>query len=106
MRTRDPDTLQPHDDAVWTDYDDDERYGDYTVAGASGAAADLRGYEPGLWQREGSSGLTAVPLADQIGTMRQMAIGSGTKRRQVYTAFGEAVHARESVPGLPATATR
>jgi RHS repeat-associated protein len=89
VRARDPSTLQPTTQAVWTDYDGDAPYEDYTFAASTSTLTSLTGYLPGLGQRDSASGAKAYHHGDQIDSMRLMTDGAGNVvRRQTYTAFG------------------
>jgi RHS repeat-associated protein len=81
------------DSEIWTDYDGDDPYGDFTI---DGRVMDERSFQPGLgtvdpWADEGGSA-TNYFHSDHLGTTRGLsnpsaALGSGA----VYTAFGERI---------------
>jgi RHS repeat-associated protein len=78
---------------TWTDYDDDESYGDYTVSGST--ATNARSFELGLatvdpWASSGSTN-TKYFHGDQIGTTRSMSAAGLPVLPAVYTAFGERI---------------
>jgi RHS repeat-associated protein len=81
---------------TWTDYDDDEVYGDYTLSGAT--ATNVRSFQPGIatvdsFASAGGSN-TKYYHADLIGTTRAMTVSTGlvdSGTASVYTAFGERV---------------
>jgi RHS repeat-associated protein len=72
---------------TWSDYDDDEIYGDFEIA--NGLATPTNQYVPGLWRSE--HGVSEYLHGDMLGTLRQSttaADGQPTSPR-VFTAFGE-----------------
>jgi RHS repeat-associated protein len=78
---------------VWTDYDEDETYGDYTVSG--GTASNARSFELGIatvdpWASSGSTN-TKFFHTDLIGTTRSMSAAGLPVLPAVYTAFGERI---------------
>ena len=92
MRTRDPSTLSPTTQAVWTDYDGNSPYEDYAFNTSTSAVTSNTTYVPGLGQRDAATGNLAYHHGDQIDSMRQMTNGGGAVvRRQTYTAFGERI---------------
>jgi len=92
VRTRNPNTLAPNDDALWTDYDGDSPYEDYKFFTDPVVLTSKTGYAPGLGQRDSATGDLAYHHGDQIDSMRQMTDGGGVLvRRQLYTAFGEPI---------------
>lgn len=86
---------QPHptQPTVWTDYDGDETYGDFTVATAGPwTVTNTDSYQPGLWRKIGTTG--SYVHSDHLGTLRRLtnsagALVAGSPR--AYTAFGEQV---------------
>jgi len=76
-------------DAVWTDYDGDEVYGDYRVTpGYPPTIGPLAEYEPGVWRKVG--GVPDYLHNDHLGTLRQTTGTSGSAGTgRVFTAFGE-----------------
>jgi RHS repeat-associated protein len=76
---------------VWSDYDGDEVYGDYTVTpGFPATIDDVGSHEPGQW--ESVSGVKSYLHSDLIGTLRSKSNSAGASTdRPVYTAFGEPV---------------
>ena len=83
------------DSELWTDYDGNEAYGDFTING--GTVTNIRSFEPGLARTADPLGLSGLPETDyyhtdMIGTTRLMTDPSGVGIEQaVYTAFGERV---------------
>jgi RHS repeat-associated protein len=76
-------------DAVWTDYDGDEVYGDYRVTpGYPPTIGPLAEYEPGVWRKVG--GVPDYLHNDHLGTLRQTTGTTGSAGTgRVFTAFGE-----------------
>ena len=77
---------------VWSDYDGDSIYGDFTVD--SGTVTNERSFEPGIAR----SGVPSDPLAteyyhaDHLGTTRLLSDnGGGAVTPSAFTAFGERV---------------
>jgi len=87
-----PSTFTPFvpDTTVWTDYDGDQTYGDFTVSGTT--VTDTNSYQPGLWRRM-KVGTNFVPdylHNDHLGTLRQTTGTTGAASgSDVFTAFGE-----------------
>ncbi len=71
---------------VWSDYDGNETYGDFTVA--NGDPTPTNSYEPGLWRKVG--GVSDYMHNAMLGTLRQTTgtIGAASGS-DVFTAFGE-----------------
>ncbi len=104
-RDIDPDTLEPvPGGALWSDYDGDQPYGDFTVSG--GVATEVRSIELGLakvepWRSAGGA-YTQYYHTDMIGTTRHMANASGSETgAAVYTAFGDRVSGSMGSPDPP-----
>ena len=82
------------DEAVWSDYDGNSVYGDYTVTGS--VASDTASYEPGNakispWVDSGDTS-TKYYHTDGLGTTRHMTDNAGAQVEDtVYTAFGEKI---------------
>ena len=80
---------------LWTDYDGDDAYGDFTLNG--GTVTNIRSFEPGLARTDDPLGLSGLPVTDyyhgdMIGTTRLMTDPSGLPiEPAVYTAFGERI---------------
>ncbi len=77
-----PDPTQP---TVWSDYDRNQTYGDFTDNGSS-----TDKYEPGLWRKVGTTG--SYVHGDHLGTLRRLTNSSGglvAGSTRAYTAFGE-----------------
>jgi len=74
---------------VWTDYDGDSTYGDFTVF--AGEATSTDAYEPGLWRNVG--GVSSYLHSDHLGTLRTTSNGvtGFNDDLRVFTAFGERV---------------
>lgn len=73
---------------TWTDYDEEEIYGDYQLSG--GIPAELDRFELGV--AESAGGVTSYDHADLIGTRRRQSVTGGTPSGAVtYTAFGERI---------------
>ena len=74
---------------VWSDYDGDAIYGDFTVSTANPpVVSNTDAYQPGLWNRVG--GIPNYLHNDHLGTLRlttNTSGGAGASR--VFTAFGE-----------------
>lgn len=83
-----PLTTQP---TVWSDYDGDEAYGDFTVASISPwTVTNLNSYEPGAWRKVG--GIAEYLHSDHLGTLRAATNSGGTSSGgDVFTAFGERI---------------
>ena len=100
-RQLDPETLEEVE-SLWTDYDGDQPYGDFTVSG--GAATEVRSFQPGLakvepW-RNWDDANTQYYHADMIGTTRNMSDSGGTGvSGATYTAFGERMSGSMGGPG-------
>jgi RHS repeat-associated protein len=80
-------------EAIWSQYDGDEIYADYTLN--MGDATVTRWYEPGIGMVEDVSGTPVVKYYHDnlIGTTRFMTDAAGNKTESaVYTAFGEPVN--------------
>jgi len=77
---------------VWTDYDGDQTYGDFTVAPAPPwTLTSTDKYEPGLWRRS-AAGVAEYLHNDNLGTLRRTSNTSGLAGpSDVYTAFGERI---------------
>ena len=78
---------------VWSDYDADEIYGDFTVD-AMGTDTATRSFEPGLgtidpWENAGDASTTYFH-SDLPDTLRETTGSSGPSLR-VFTAFGEPI---------------
>ena len=87
----DPVTLAPYNTTqkptVWSDYDGDEAYGDFTVSG-TGVVTNTDAYQPGLWRKVGTA--SEYLHSDMLGTLRQTTGSTGTPgTSRVFTAFGE-----------------
>ncbi len=83
-------SLNPHPTqaTIWTDYDGDDTYGDFTVSGSTAASTDK--YEPGLWQKLGS--VASYLHGDMLGTLRNTTTATGAQGTgRVFTAFGEKI---------------
>jgi hypothetical protein len=52
---------------VWSEYDGDEIYGDFTVSTA-GVVTNTDQYEPGLWRKVGTA--SEYLHSDMLGTLR------------------------------------
>ncbi|MCG3137518.1 MAG: hypothetical protein HJJLKODD_01364 [Phycisphaerae bacterium] len=77
--------------AVWTDYDGDTPYADYTVD-ESGVVTVTKIYEPGLGEVDEMTGAITYFHTDHLGTTRLVTDGLGQPQGQaIYTAFGEKV---------------
>ena len=77
---------------VWTDYDGDRAYGDFTVSSGNATMTTL--YEPGMARRHVATRATRYVHNDLIGTLRNTSDSSGTavsSNLRVITAFGEPV---------------
>ena len=87
-RKLNPDLSTATGGTVWSDYDGDEAYGDFTVTGST--ATNVNSYEPGLW---GTSGTTSDYIhADLAGTLRKTSSTTGDAgNSRVFTAFGERI---------------
>ncbi|MFH1109326.1 MAG: RHS repeat-associated core domain-containing protein [Planctomycetota bacterium] len=74
---------------VWSDYDGDEIYGDYTVASASPwTVTNVNSYEAGVWRKLGS--VADYLHNDHLGTLRLTTGSTGSPGAfRVFTAFGE-----------------
>ena len=89
----DPVTLAPYNTTqkptVWSDYDGDEGYGEFTVSTADPpVVSNTDAYQPGLWNRIG--GTPNYLHNDHLGTLRQTTGTSGSAGTgRVFTAFGE-----------------
>lgn len=80
--------------ATWSDYDEVNNHGDYTVT--SGVATNAASYQPGMGKVDSwvSSGSTSTKYyhSDALGTTRMMTDDSGAQVEDVvYTAFGERI---------------
>jgi len=87
--------------AVWSDYDGDTIYGDYTVDEETGAVTALASYLPGIGQVDEATGAVYYDHADHLGSVRVVTtcgVGAGdcvpgeagmVVERIVHTAFGE-----------------
>jgi RHS repeat-associated protein len=72
---------------IWSDYDGDETYGDFT-ASSTGVVTNTNKYEPGLWRRV--AGVSDYLHSDMLGTLRQTTGSTGgAGASRVFTAFGE-----------------
>jgi len=97
--------------AVWSDYDGDVIYGDYTAEWVEVEPGmweleveDRTAYLPGIGQMDHATGSVMYTHGDQIGSMRAVTtctVGAGgcicgekatVLQRPVYTAFGELVY--------------
>jgi RHS repeat-associated protein len=78
-------------DAVWTDYDGDEVYGDYRVTpGYPPTIGPLAEYEPGVWRKVG--GVADYLHNDHLGTLRLTTATTGAlSASDVFTGFGERI---------------
>jgi len=77
---------------VWSDYDGDTIYGDYTVDEETGAVTALASYLPGIGQVDEATGAVYYHHADHLGSARVVtSAGGGVVERIVHTAFGEPV---------------
>ena len=91
----DPVTLTPYNTTenptVWSDYDGDEPYGDFTVSTANPpVVSNADAYQPGLWRKVGTA--SEYLHSDMLGTLRQTTGTTGTAgASRVFTAFGELV---------------
>jgi RHS repeat-associated protein len=75
-------------DEVWSDYNGDEVYGDYVIAGGAPQSTDA--YVPGAWRRV--AGVSEYLHGDHLGTLRGTTSGTGAPgASRVFTAFGERV---------------
>ena len=84
---RDNDLLVPLND-IWSDYDGDEIYGDFTIEGST--VMVIRSFEPGVARVDDPFGLaptTEYYHGDLIGTTRDVSDGGYSTARSVYTAF-------------------
>jgi RHS repeat-associated protein len=71
---------------VWSDYDGNGIYGDFTVSGSTVTNTDS--YQPGLWRKV--SGVASYLHNDVLGTLRQTTGTTGAASgSDVFTAFGE-----------------
>src|SRR3972149_8410153 len=70
---------------VWSDYDGDEIYGDFTVSGSTVTNTDS--YQPGLWRKV--AGIADYLHSDMLGTLRQTTGTTGAAAgSDGFTAFG------------------
>jgi len=76
---------------VWSDYDGDEIYGDFTVASASPwTVTNTDQYQPGMWRKAGTA--AEYLHSDMLGTLRQTTGTTGSAgASRVFTAFGERI---------------
>jgi len=92
VRELDPDDLEPLS-AVWSDYDGDEIYADFSVIpGNPPTVTELRSYEPGVARVDDPLGtpVAAYYHGDLIGSTWTMSDASGEGIEAArYTAFGE-----------------
>ena len=96
LRERDPQNAAVVLSALWTDYDAESVYADYTLAG--GLATEQTAYVPGVSQTVDLAGTpqTMYVHGDQIGTSRALSDAtSALARSTVFTAFGEPVYSSE-----------
>ena len=100
MRTLDANSLENGNivasSEVWTDYDGDQTYRDFTLgSGNPPPAANSNLYEPGSWRSTNGTGATTEYLHnDMLGTQRVRSTSSGSAgQKPVFTAFGERVDA-------------
>ena len=89
-RPLNPVTMTPYNTTgkptVWSDYDGDEIYGDFTVSGSTVTNTDS--YQPGLWRKV--AGIADYLHSDMLGTLRQTTGTTGAASgSDVFTAFGE-----------------
>ncbi len=92
-RTLNPDTLATIA-TTWSDYDQDDIYGDFTVAvGPPLTVTSTDKYEAGLWRRS-AAGVVDYVHNDHLGTLRRRSDAGGlltTGSANTFTAFGEAI---------------
>ncbi|MCG3137515.1 MAG: hypothetical protein HJJLKODD_01361 [Phycisphaerae bacterium] len=91
-RQWDTQSLSPDfDSALWTDYDGDTPYADYTVD-ELGVVTVTKIYEPGLGEIDQLTGEITYFHTDHLGTTRLVTDGLGQPQGQAtFTAFGEKV---------------
>ena len=77
---------------VWSDYDGDEIYGDFTIEDST--VTEIRSFEPGVGRVDDPFGLvpwTEYYHGDLIGTTRDVSYKGWSTAPAVYTAFGELI---------------
>ncbi|MCG3137520.1 MAG: hypothetical protein HJJLKODD_01366 [Phycisphaerae bacterium] len=91
-RQWDTQSLSPDfDSALWTDYDGDTPYADYTVD-ELGSVTVTKIYEPGLGQIDQLTGEVTYLHSDHLGTTRLVTDSLGQPQGQAtFTAFGEKI---------------
>jgi RHS repeat-associated protein len=76
--------------AVWSEYDGDTIYGDYTIDPTTGSEIEKTAYLAGVGQVDVGTGAVMYHHADHLGTTRATSDGTGAlSAPAVYTAFGE-----------------
>jgi hypothetical protein len=76
--------------AVWSEYDGDTIYGDYTIDPTTGSEIEKTAYLAGVGQVDVATGAVMYHHADHLGTTRATSDASGVlSSPAVYTAFGE-----------------
>jgi len=91
-RVLDPVNLFEVEEELWSDYDGDSVYADFTISG--GAGSTVRSFEPGIARVQSGvsqgSGWTDYYHADHLGTTRRMTAPNGSViESSAFTAFGE-----------------
>ena len=87
-----PPVYSPPISEVWTDYNGDAPYRDFTISGGQAANGDA--YVPGVWHFV--AGVAEYLHNDHLGTLRRTTNGSGSSSglpgaSRIFTAFGERV---------------
>jgi RHS repeat-associated protein len=101
---------------LWSDYDGDTIYGDYTVtetgdeqSGYTMVLTEKTAYLPGIGQIDYSTTPVSVTYyhADHLGTLRATTDGTGAlAAAMVYTAFGEVVATDGTIGGTATAGSR
>ncbi|MCG3137522.1 MAG: hypothetical protein HJJLKODD_01368 [Phycisphaerae bacterium] len=91
-RSWDTQSLSPDfDSALWTDYDGDEPYADYTVD-ELGSVTVTKIFEPGLGEVDQLTGEITYFHTDHLGTTRAVSDQqAAVSQTAVYTSFGEKI---------------
>jgi RHS repeat-associated protein len=115
----DPSQILTNPLPLWSDYDGDTIYGDYTVTESAvwneetqrydygSLLTEKTAYLPGIGQMDSQTGAVTYYHTDHLGTLRVTTDGTGALAAvMVYTAFGEVVATDGTIGGEGLSGTR